>query len=150
MPCLTDSDCVQGAEWCAGGSCVACDNSGTVCDIQCDNGWQLYTRNGCSPCACAPPNACATDTECATGEKCYAGKFCWDWCPPGDPTCCYGNTCSPLGCPDPNPAGCVKTGCPLTHTCVTVGVCSGSSCFCSGSSWGCTKDCGGGECKPLE
>lgn len=149
--CSTDADCLKGEEWCVGGSCVPCDNSGLMCNIQCEFGWLPYTRNGCYPCACAPPNECGADTDCGDPtHQCYTGNFCWDWCPPEDPSCCYGNTCSPAGCSGPNPAGCVKTGCQPGQQCTTLNACSASTCSCSGAFWLCTKDCGGGKCIDVE
>jgi len=77
---------------------------------------------------------------------CYAGAFCWDWCPPDDPSCCFGNICTGAGCTGSPPVGCVRRGCPSGQTCEMSG-CVSSSCFCGGSSgWGCTDDCGGGTC----
>jgi hypothetical protein len=144
--CTTDADCIAGQQWCDGGTCVTCDNSGLACDLACSKSWQLYTRNGCSPCACAPVNQCVNDADCGAGQKCYAGAFCWDWCPKDDPSCCYGNICSAAGCSPPPPVGCWKRGCPAGQTCLDQG-CSPSSCVCGGSSgWGCTNDCGGGTC----
>ncbi len=147
--CSTDRDCAFGAEWCIGGSCVACDNSGVACDILCRAGWSTYSRHGCWPCDCAPVNACGEDGDCGPGQRCYAGAFCWDWCPPGDPSCCHGNLCSAAGCTPPPPAGCMTRGCPQGQTCEPTG-CSSSACSCSagagGAGWICTRDCGGGTC----
>lgn len=148
--CSTDNDCTAGEQWCVGGSCVECDNSGLACDIACIQGWSTYERNGCFPCECAPINACVTDTNCpgqieGVEMECYPGKFCWDWCPVGDPSCCFGNTCGPAGCPDPNPTGCFITGCAAGESCVDV-ECASSSCSCDGQSWACDADCGGGTC----
>jgi hypothetical protein len=144
--CSTDADCIAGEQWCVGGACVACDNSGLACDILCIMGWTTYERNGCYPCACAPMNQCTSDAACGAGEECYAGQFCWDWCPAGEPSCCYGNTCSQAGCADPNPTGCFTTGCPIGEDCVDAGGCTSSGCFCDGMGWACTDDCGGGTC----
>jgi hypothetical protein len=95
--CSNDADCGYGVEWCVGGACVACDDSGDACGLACSDGWDLYERNGCRACACAPINECIMDGDCpkpADGTpECYAGSLCWDWCPPGEPSCCYGNTC---------------------------------------------------------
>jgi hypothetical protein len=146
--CKSDAECAFGKEWCDKGACVACDNSGLACKILCPFEWKLYVRNGCTPCACAPENQCEKDEECKQffGNHCYAGNFCWDWCPPGDPTCCYGNTCGNAGCTPPSPVGCKKTGCPLGLTC-TEGGCAPSGCACAGGGqWACTDDCGGGTC----
>jgi hypothetical protein len=146
--CTTDADCPKGVAWCEGGACVPCDNGGLACDIACIGGWSTYERNGCFPCECAPINQCTRDAECGAGQKCYAGKLCWSWCPPADASCCYGNRCSAVGCPDPNPAGCLITGCPQGQSCVTdprFG-CAPSGCACAGGGWGCTADCSGGIC----
>jgi hypothetical protein len=148
--CATDDDCTVGEQWCVGGSCVECDNSGLACDIACIQGWTTYERNGCFPCECAPTNACVTDTNCpgpieGLEVKCYPGKLCWDWCPPGDPSCCFGNTCGTVGCSDPNPTGCFITGCAAGESCVNL-ECASSSCSCDGQSWVCDPDCGGGTC----
>lgn len=147
--CVSDADCTFGGEWCVGGECVPCDNSGQLCDIICYEGWSTYSRNGCSPCECAPINDCVADSDCpsAGGQaaKCYAGQFCWDWCPPDDPTCCFGNTCNTAGCDGGPPVGCLQVGCPLGAQCTT-DLCSSSSCFCDGAFWSCTDDCGGGTC----
>ena len=97
--CKTDAACAEGMQWCDEGKCVPCDNSGLACDMACPMGWDFYERNGCVPCACAPTNACTSDGDCGLGNACYAGAFCWDWCPPDDATCCYGNICSASGSP---------------------------------------------------
>ncbi len=148
--CATDADCVSGQAWCVAGACVPCDNGGLVCDIACMNGWATYERNGCFPCACAPINECVTDGNCpgpieGVPVRCYPGNFCWDWCPPGDPSCCFGNQCSTVGCSLPNPTGCFTTGCPEGQECQMVG-CASSGCDCDGQSWACDADCGGGTC----
>lgn len=95
-PCATDSDCVEGAQWCEDGACVDCDNSGFACRIACPEGETLMVRNGCHPCACAPINECTVDGDCEPWQACTAGDECLDWCPADDPTCCYGNTCVDL------------------------------------------------------
>jgi hypothetical protein len=144
--CATDADCVFGLEWCVDGACGPCDDSGKLCDILCEDGWSTYTRNGCSPCACAPTNDCTNDSECGQDAWCYAGEFCWDWCPPGEPGCCYGNICSYAGCPDPVPVGCLVAGCPPGGYCETGLDCKPSSCTCTDTGWSCTNDCAGGVC----
>ncbi|HJL17136.1 MAG TPA: hypothetical protein RMH99_15830 [Sandaracinaceae bacterium LLY-WYZ-13_1] len=148
--CATDDDCEAGAEWCEGGRCVECDNDGLACRLACPEGWSLYRRNGCSPCACAPDNECVRDADCAgTGggtPKCYAGAFCWDWCPENDPSCCFGNVCDAAGCEPPPPVGCDTRGCPLGQTCRRDMGCASSSCGCGDGGWFCTDDCGGGVC----
>ncbi|MCZ7677499.1 MAG: hypothetical protein M5U28_01465 [Sandaracinaceae bacterium] len=151
--CASDADCASGAEWCEGGRCVACDNSGLVCLIACPSGWSTYERNGCRPCECAPMNDCTSDGEClgigGGAQRCYAGAFCWDWCPPGDPTCCFGNMCAAAGCTPPPPVGCTQRGCPIGQRCDTTAGCTPSECGCDArSGWFCTDDCGGGTCVP--
>ena len=143
--CQTDSQCQPGAEWCVGGSCLPCDNSGTVCDISCPEGWTTYQRNGCHACACAPPNQCTANADCGAGAmQCYPGNFCWDWCPPNDPSCCFGNICDVSGC-GPNPTGCFVTGCPAGQTCIEA-ECTSALCQCDGAAWMCGSDCLGGIC----
>jgi len=149
--CASDDECAYAVEWCVGGMCVPCDKGGEVCDISCTQGWAMYERHGCTPCDCAPTNPCVSDEECpqvtAGPSKCYAGNHCWDWCPAGDPSCCYGNQCAAAGCPDPILTGCQKTGCAPGMTCVPSG-CEPSACHCDGANWECTDDCNGGECAP--
>ncbi|MEL6178560.1 MAG: hypothetical protein AAFS10_06385, partial [Myxococcota bacterium] len=149
--CETDNECRAGAEWCEEGECVECDNSGQLCLILCPAGYELQQRNGCTPCACVPINECTTDRDCERGV-CEPGPECLSWCPEGDPSCCYGNTCSePSACEGPNPEGCVDTGCPRGQVCsFDTRECVPSSCFCDEESgtWGCTDDCGGGVCVP--
>lgn len=146
-PCSTDRDCAFGTHWCVGGACVECDNSGRVCDIACAwSGWSTYTRNGCMPCQCAPPMGCTADADCAGRELCDPGRFCTDWCPDGDPSCCWGNLCQAPGCDTPNPEGCRRQGCPAGQICERSG-CTAGRCFCgAGGAWGCTRDCAGGTC----
>lgn len=144
--CATDTDCTAGSLWCVGGTCVPCDNTGLICDLACGNGWQLYVRNGCHPCECAPLNACTSDGDCGGNDKCYAGAFCWDWCPADDPSCCFGNICTNPGCTITPPTGCVTRGCPQGDTCSASTGCAPSVCSCSGGNWMCTGDCNGGTC----
>jgi hypothetical protein len=94
--CTKDSDCTAGAQWCEDAECVDCDNSGVLCRIACPEGESLYTRNSCTPCDCAPINECVTDDECEGWQECEPGRECLDWCPPDDPSCCYGNWCRDL------------------------------------------------------
>lgn len=154
-PCITggcrrDTDCTFGNQWCVGGACVDCDNSGLACRIACLAGWNLYERNGCHPCECAPPNGCDTDGDCGSGRLCAPGRMCWDWCPAGNPSCCMGNVCVAEGCGTEPPMGCRVRGCPVGSSCVTTDTCAPSGCACDSSSgsWGCLADCGGGECQP--
>ena len=130
---------------------MTCDNGGLTCRIACHEGWNVYIRNGCHPCACAPANQCNADGDCPGSSEavghCYPGAMCWDWCPAGDPSCCFGNLCSLAGCADPHPQGCWSRGCPIGQECADEG-CASSGCGCSESSWVCDADCGGGTCRP--
>lgn len=158
-PCATDDDCAFGSEWCEGGECVACDNrggdDGSLCGSVCARGRYRYTRNGCTPCECVIVNRCQSDSDCAEldpeNPTCYAGGVCPDWCPGGDPSCCFGgNRCGAAGCEGTSyPAGCIGTGCPYGSVCSTdTEFCTPSSCFCEPEigSFACTADCGGGVC----
>jgi hypothetical protein len=151
--CASDRDCREGEQWCEGGRCVDCDNSGTVCRIACPTGWSTYVRNGCSPCECAPLNACMRDGDCGSGNKCWPGRFCW--CPDGarSPDCCMGNVCSGGACTTEPPTGCLVRGCPRGQRCDMSEGCAPSACGCDASGGGggtpgyiCTADCSGGSC----
>jgi hypothetical protein len=147
--CMRDDDCVFGAEWCVDGTCVACDNTGTACDLACGLGWDFPTRHGCTPCRCAPSNACTLDADCGSGLVCIAGAWCWEGClPTGDPRCCQGNVCAGESCPTPPPHGCRTRGCPMGQDCRTDMGCAPSNCGCGAGDpgWICTADCGGGVC----
>ena len=58
--------------------------------------------------------------------------------------------CEPASeCEEPNPAGCVQTGCPDGEVCFRDGTtCVPSACTCDPTTgtWICTDDCGGGVC----
>jgi hypothetical protein len=114
----------------------------------------MAERNGCSPCECVPSTGCLSDRECGPDAECVPGDFCLDFCPIGDPSCCFGNACRPTGltCDGPNPAGCRTTGCAPQQICSTdlADGCAASTCFCdpANGSWACTDDCGGGVCMP--
>jgi hypothetical protein len=103
--CASDSDCVNGEEWCTEGHCVPCDNSGLLCDLACE---QYEERNGCFPCRCAETPQCT----------------------------------------EPNPAGCVVTGCDDGEVCDPRQGCTSSACDCMDGEWVCTPDCAGGLCMP--
>ncbi|MDI7269895.1 MAG: hypothetical protein QME96_18035 [Myxococcota bacterium] len=83
--CSSDSDCRVGLEWCEGGRCVPCDNSGEVCDIGCPAGL-VPPRNGCQPCRCASYLPCTGDRQCdeASGEVCDLSE-CLSCCPDAGP-----------------------------------------------------------------
>ena len=58
-------------------------------------------------------------------------------------------------CEEPNPAGCSQTGCPEGYECgYDPNDCTASSCYCNAAYgydfWGCTEDCGGGTCIPMQ
>lgn len=112
-PCTRDTECRVGEQWCEDGTCVDCDNSGLACRLACDEGWELYVRNGCHPCECAPVNACTADADCApVGDvpgHCYSGWFCPFGCE-DDASCCHGNWCDAAGCSENQPEG-ERNGC---------------------------------------
>lgn len=150
VSCVNDDGCTIGEQWCVGGECVPCENSGTRCAIECDHGWETYSRNGCTPCECAPTNACVSDETCETeGDQCYAGEFCWDWCPPGDPSCCFGNICSAPGCSgSPSGLTCRTRGCAQGQSCATdLDSCASTGCSCNGLNWLCRADCEKTSCR---
>jgi hypothetical protein len=50
-------------------------------------------------------------------------------------------------CSEPNPAGCVYSGCPEDQACALLsGLCVHSKCECVGDGWICSEDCTGGAC----
>ncbi|MBS3073286.1 right-handed parallel beta-helix repeat-containing protein, partial [Candidatus Pacearchaeota archaeon] len=51
--------------------------------------------------------------------------------------------------PNPDLQSCVNSGCPVGYTCNTRIGCHTTSCTCTGSSYVCLSNCGGGECIPL-
>ena len=123
---------------------------------------------GCAELQCEPGFICDLDAECVPSYcSCDKEKGLW-LCT----TDCLGGLCVPLNadnadtatsvepepdppssaCLEPNPAGCVQTGCPAGRKCdLNVG-CAPSSCECDADSgaWSCTEDCGGGLCVPKE
>lgn len=59
----------------------------------------------------------------------------------------------PVGCVDPNPEGCIVSGCPDGQECRTVTAqCIPSQCWCNPwfGTWECTDDCDGGVCLDIE
>ncbi len=151
-PCIDDSQCAYGAEWCEAGRCVACDNSGLTCLLFCPPGSGMPNRNGCTPCVCEPRDECTGDQDCPAGQYCAPGS-CSPDCPDGDPSCCVGTHCEawPTACAGENPQGCIDVGCPQGETCVpNSGVCIPRRCVCDEASgqWQCSEDCDGGLCVP--
>ena len=65
---------------------------------------------------------------------------------------CNNSNCELAYCIEPNPAGCIQTGCQEGYECVDNVECTPSECYCDDSYgyWSCTEDCGGGTCLPLE
>ena len=66
---------------------------------------------------------------------------------------CNSGECELAYCSEPNPAGCSQTGCPEGYECgYDPTDCTASSCYCDESYdfWGCTEDCGGGTCIPVQ
>lgn len=81
--CSSDSDCQAGKEWCEGGRCVPCDNTGATCGIRCP---MVPPRNGCQPCECVSYRACTGHADCNTeaGEVCDLSE-CLSCCPDAGP-----------------------------------------------------------------
>jgi hypothetical protein len=69
---------------------------------------------------------------------------------------CGGGSCvpdvPPPACMGENPQGCLNDGCPAGQQCVFGDECTSSSCRCDEQTgqWLCTRDCGGGVCRPVE
>ena len=61
---------------------------------------------------------------------------------------CNNSNCELAYCSEPNPAGCIQTGCQEGYECVDAVECTPSECHCDDSYgyWSCTEDCGGGTC----
>ena len=61
---------------------------------------------------------------------------------------CSSGKCELAYCNEPNPAGCIQTGCPEDHECIIYpNYCNSSDCGCTDSGqWICDLDCNGGEC----
>ena len=61
---------------------------------------------------------------------------------------CNNSNCELAYCSEPNPAGCIQTGCQEGYECVDNVECTPSQCYCDDSYgyWSCTEDCGGGTC----
>jgi hypothetical protein len=126
--CAADADCTAGEEWCEGGVCVPCDNSGLACKIYCEHG-MVPPRNGCQPCICAAGyTACTSDLQCdaAAGEVCDMTE-CLSCCPDAPP----GTPCIALCCGRCTPAP--------TATCAADADCT------AGEAW-----CEGGVCVPCD
>ena len=61
---------------------------------------------------------------------------------------CNNNNCELAYCSEPNPAGCIQTGCQEGYECVYDVECTSSECHCDDNYgyWSCNEDCGGGTC----
>jgi len=123
--CTVDEDCENGygRAWCAEGVCVPCDNTGTVCDLDCPNGF-VPPRNGCQPCECAPlpceevgEDYCTCDVMCMDFSVCEAGLG-----------RCVEDICALIDCALPcDPLrGCVEPECESAEDCKIIY----SSCGC--------------------
>lgn len=143
--CNCPADCM------APGRCD--DGSLPVCQIEppiCQPHEERAVIAGCwlcvNPATCRPwgQPGCAADADCAPGERCddCASSSC--------PECddCIAACVPEPGCPGPNPAGCMSTGCPDGQRCEVGNSCNPSNCLCDNGNWLCTDDCGGGECVP--
>ncbi len=74
-----------------------------------------------------------------------------------NPDAVYNDGSCEYNCEEPNPAGCFQTGCAYGYECIDFGnsnepgFCVSSGCFCDENyGWGCTDDCNGGTCIPIE
>ncbi|MBL8744212.1 MAG: hypothetical protein JNK04_24060 [Myxococcales bacterium] len=135
------------------------------CNLACPETGFVIGPDGCALCQCNPTNcplpspAGCVANGCPDGEVCDTSLGCLSsgcscdetsgtWaCDPD----CGGGICvpDPTGCDEPNPAGCINTGCPPSLVCMpTSGVCIPSDCYCDAGSWACTNDCAGGLCSP--
>ncbi len=122
-PCVTDVDCAWGAEWCEGGWCTPCDNSGLVCNLFCSNGF-VAPRNGCQPCECAPATCTWVGSGgCGCGSSCPAGSVC-----EAGLGRCVEDSCANVDCAGPcDPLrGCIAPECATDADCRLVY----SSCSC--------------------
>ena len=65
--------------------------------------------------------------------------------------CGYSGFCELSYCGEPNPAGCIQTGCQDGYECVYNTECTSSDCYCDDTYgyWICTEDCGGGICMEI-
>jgi len=125
----------------SGGEAQACAGAPASCPGPCDHGFQplLLTRRGCAICECVPPSECRRNSDCQNGEICYAGAQCEDGCT--EPSCCFGNRCSPPGCAGTRPALCLAFGCSDGESCLAA--CDATSCECDGAGWVCENTTGG-------
>ena len=168
--CYPDADDCDAGLHCEPSPEGLCRSSGCICD-ETTSMWVCLPD--CAPGVCVPddpcsdivpPTGCYGDFDCEEGELCEilsedacfpsecgcdpdTGEYwCTDDCAPG--------LCVEAwpGCPGPNPAGCVSTGCAEDEECRTFpdAPCVPSTCFCDEETgmWGCTGDCGGGVCMP--
>ena len=119
---------------------AGCGGAATSCTGPCAHGFQPVSvaRKGCAVCECAPPSECSSNADCQNGEVCYAGQHCADGC--SDPSCCFGNQCSPVGCA-PNANNCLELGCASGGECLAA--CDSTSCECDGARWICANTTGG-------
>lgn len=151
VSCESDDECTAGEEWCGGeGLCVPCDNGGLTCEMACQGGWELYERNGCHPCECAPINDCTSDGDCpAVGDtpgRCYVGRVCLGG---EDLAHCHGNVCAAAGCEESPSLGCAILGGCDGGYCTYVGACDPAACrvaTCSGGEWTLPTGCACGHC----
>lgn len=133
--CIASACACDDGEWacsedCEGGACVPDVECGPLPELdRCDDG-------------CEPGSECVADRDCAAGDcDCVGGGW-------RCPEACYA-TCrdaEPL-CAEPNPQGCVATGCPEGQVCQVGEACVPTACECGADGvWACSPDCGGGQC----
>jgi hypothetical protein len=129
-------------EDCGGGMCVAAEE---ICGSP--------NPAGCALTGCPPGEKC----DLSLGDKpaaCKCAPIEAEWvCTPDQ----NGGECAPKEeikplCEEPNPVGCVATGCADGFDCDPTAGCAPSSCTCDGTSgnWVCASDCEGGTCVPKD
>ena len=124
--CGVDEDCEDGwgRAWCEEGTCVACDNSGVDCLLDCEFGF-VPPRNGCQPCECAPAPCETVGTGYCTCDVACGGDLML--CEAGLGRCVE-DICALIDCPAPcDPLrGCVPAECTVDADCKLIY----SSCDC--------------------
>ena len=155
--CPDGQDCVQDPSRCVSSHCTCDPFAGDwLCTDDCGGGVCVPTHpacpgenpQGCVSGGCPAGEVCQQVAGACIPSACGCDEAVGMWVCTAD---CSGGMCVPDagGCADPNPQGCVSSGCPAGQRCVVdPGDCIPSHCTCDPAtgSWGCTRDCGGGVC----
>jgi hypothetical protein len=147
--CDTSQGCVSSSCSCDAltGSWACTDDCGGGICVPAAGACSGPDPSGCKSKGCPVGQVCNGDLGCfPSGCSCDALTGSW-----GCTADCGGGVCvaDPTGCTDPDPTGCVNTGCPPDQVCQQAsGVCISSSCTCDAGAdvWVCDADCGGGIC----